>query len=168
MKDLVVLPPHYNHLWESVRMKIDTTLDRIQEMVMDSHLKAAKEWCNEMAASMAELMLNIRLRNDVNSQLRNSEFYPPQPELAEAAAVTTSGQEENLLQSSWTEDSRRRTELEVQKLKENQEVMAAQIKELTENQRMMQEQNTELLQNQQKPEATMNTMRELPLKLQKP
>src|SRR4030066_1684645 len=109
-----------------------------------------------VTASMAELMLKIRLMNDVNSQIRNSEFYPPQHELAEATGVTTSGQGENLHQSRRTEDSGRRTEMEVQKLKENQEVMVAQIKELTENYRMMQEQNTELLQNQQKAEATMN------------
>src|SRR4030067_2967149 len=76
MKNLIVLPPSFNHQWESLRMKLDIALDQIQEMVMDSHLKAAKQWCDEVAASMTEL----KLRTDVNRQFRNAEFYPPEPE----------------------------------------------------------------------------------------
>src|SRR4030042_5318669 len=76
MKNLIVLPPTFNHQWESLRMNQDVALDQLQEMVMDSHLRAAKEWCDEVAASMTK----IKLRTDVNRQFRNAEFYPPEPE----------------------------------------------------------------------------------------
>src|SRR4030042_1096906 len=119
VKHIIVLPPHYHHLWVSLRMKIDTTLDKLQEMVMDSHLQAAKKWCDDMAASMSELMLKILLKNDVNRQVRNSKFYPPQPEPSpEVVEATTASLEENLSQSRSTEDSELRDELEAQKQKQ--------------------------------------------------
>src|SRR4030066_93557 len=76
MKDLIVLPPTYNHQWESLRMKLDTAIDKIQEMVMDSHLQAAKQWCDDIAASMTKL----QLKTDLNRQFRNTEYYPQEPE----------------------------------------------------------------------------------------
>ena len=57
-------------------MKLDIALDKLQEMVMDSHLRAAKQWFDDVAASMTEL----KLKTDVNRQFRNAEYYPQEPE----------------------------------------------------------------------------------------
>ena len=165
MKNLIVLPPTFNHQWESLRMKLDVALDQLQEMVMDSHLRAAKQWCDEVAASMTK----IKLRTDVNRKFRNAKFYPPKPEpetQAETFEIRAPWVEELLRQTRQSNDSELRAELEAQKQK--QLVLEAHMKELAENQKIMQEQQAELLQNQTQTNEKMDTMLELLLKMQKP
>src|SRR4030042_6469839 len=145
MKDLIVLPRDYNHQWEALRMKIDTAIDKIQEMVMDSHLQAARNWCDEVAATMAEM----QMRSYVNRQFRSDAFYPPEPEPEPQPTtfeIRAPWVEEILNQSKRTEDTELRTELDIQKKK--QQALEDKIEALATEQKLMKEQQAELIQNQ--------------------
>src|SRR4030042_7148254 len=142
-------------------MKLDISLDKIQDMVMDSHMKAAKQWCDKVAARMTEM----KLKTDINRQFRSTEYYPQEPEPApqvETFEIRAPWVEELLSQTRQSGDSEIRAELEAQKQKQME--MEAKIEEMAENQRVMKEQQAELLQNQTQTSAKMDTMLELLLK----
>ena len=164
MKNLIVLPPTFNHQWESLRMKLDAALDQLQEMVMDSHLKAAKQWCDEVAASMTK----IKLRTDVNRQFRNAEFYPPEPEvepLVDTFEIRAPWVEELLRQTGQPLDSDLKAELETQKRK--QQVLEEKFDAMAAEQKLMKEQQAELIQNQVQENSKMDTMLEILMNMQK-
>lgn len=163
MKDLVLLPNDYHHQCESLRMKIDSAIDKIEVMVMDSHLQATKDWGDEIVA----IMTNLKLRTDVNKQFRDAEYYPPEPEPQPTIfEIRAPWVEELLNQSRKSDDSELRAELEAQKKK--QQDLEDKIKEMTADQKLMKEQQAELLQNQAKADSKMNTMLEILMKIQKP
>ena len=129
---------------------------------MDSHLKAAKQWCDEVAKNMTK----IKLRTDVNRQFRNTEFYPPEPVAEPVTFEIKAPWVENLLrQTEPSQASELKAELELQKQK--QQVLEGKVDAMAAEQKLMKEQQAELIQNQVQANSKMDTMLEILMNMQK-